>query len=135
PMLEQARAAAQQVGITDDKLIVLDGEGEQTSGRPNATDLLGPNLPAPQVRFDPATHVAVLPYSSGTTGNPNRLALSRRNLVANLAQIRPMQKLTPDDGLIAVLPFFHIYGMTVLFNGGPRVADGALIIGRRTSCA
>jgi acyl-CoA synthetase (AMP-forming)/AMP-acid ligase II len=116
-MLEQAHTAAKQVGITDDKLIVLDWTGEADTGHPNAIDLLRPQLPAPQVTFDPATHIAALPYSSGTTGNPKGVALSHRNLVANLAQIRPLQGQHPDDVVIAVLPFFHIYGMTVLLNG------------------
>ncbi|GAC68030.1 AMP-binding protein [Gordonia soli] len=113
---EQAAAAAQQVGISDENLIILDGEGQEKTGRPNAVDLLGAGLSAPDVSFDPATHIAALPYSSGTTGNPKGVALSHRNLVANVAQIKPLQGMTPDDVVIAVLPFFHIYGMTVLLN-------------------
>ena len=66
--------------------------------------------------FDPATHLAVLPYSSGTTGNPKGVMLTHRNLVANVAQIRPLQGMVADDRVLAVLPFFHIYGMTVLLN-------------------
>ncbi|MGC7206885.1 AMP-binding protein, partial [Mycobacteroides abscessus subsp. abscessus] len=65
---------------------------------------------------DPATHLAVLPYSSGTTANPKGVMLTHRNLVANVAQIRPLQGMRRDDRLLAVLPFFHIYGMTVLLN-------------------
>ncbi|WP_159404436.1 AMP-binding protein, partial [Gordonia sp. YY1] len=116
PMFEQAKAAADEVGLAEANLIVLDGEGQDASGHPNAIDLLGANLPAPEVSFDPATHVAVLPYSSGTTGNPKGVALSHRNLVANVAQLKPLQGMTADDVVIAVLPFFHIYGMTVLLN-------------------
>ena len=58
----------------------------------------------------------MLPYSSGTTGNPKGVMLTHRNLVANVAQIRPLQGMVADDGILAVLPFFHIYGMTVLLN-------------------
>lgn len=116
PMAEQALAAANEVGIAGENVIVLDGEGQDATGHPNAADLLAPNLAAPEVTFDPATHVAALPYSSGTTGNPKGVALSHRNLVANVAQIKPLQGMTPDDVVIAVLPFFHIYGMTVLLN-------------------
>jgi len=111
-----ALEAAKEVGLPDAEVIILDGEGQAVSGHPNAADLLGAGLSAPDVSFDPATHIAVLPYSSGTTGNPKGVMLSHRNLVANVAQIRPLQGLTPDDVVLAVLPFFHIYGMTVLLN-------------------
>jgi acyl-CoA synthetase (AMP-forming)/AMP-acid ligase II len=116
PLLPQAEAAAGQIALCDAELVVLDGEGEEADGRPNLADLLGSGASAPQVRFDPATHLAVLPYSSGTTGNPKGVMLTHRNLVANVAQIRPLQDMRPDDVILAVLPFFHIYGMTVLLN-------------------
>ena len=120
PMASQALEAAAKVGIPDSHVVILDGEGEAASGHPNAADLLGPNLPAPDVSFDPATHVAVLPYSSGTTGNPKGVMLSHTNLVANVAQIAPLQGMDADDVIVAVLPFFHIYGMTVLLNAALR---------------
>lgn len=113
---DQAKAAADEVGLGAEALVILDGEGQAASDHPNAVDLLAANLPAPEVSFDPATHVAVLPYSSGTTGNPKGVMLSHRNLVANVAQIEPINGMTPDDVVLAVLPFFHIYGMTVLLN-------------------
>ncbi|MFE2066382.1 4-coumarate--CoA ligase family protein [Streptomyces sp. NPDC059467] len=115
-LLPQAQEAAWTVGITPENLIVLDGDGAAATGRPNVDDLLGPGTPAPQVDFDPATHLAVLPYSSGTTGNPKGVMLTHRNLVANMAQIRPLLAMRSDDKILAVLPFFHIYGMTMLLN-------------------
>ena len=66
----------------------------------------------PLVDFDPATHVAVLPYSSGTTGKPKGVMLTHRNLVANVAQMQPLTRLGPRETLIAVVPFFHSYGLT-----------------------
>ncbi|MFW0788616.1 AMP-binding protein [Gordonia sp. CPCC 205333] len=130
PMYAQAAEAAKDVGIADENLIVLDGEGLAASGHPNAIDLLGPNHPAPQVSFDPATHIAALPYSSGTTGNPKGVMLSHTNLVANVAQIRELQGMKPDDVIIAVLPFFHIYGMTVLLNAALRARASLVIMPR-----
>src|SRR3712207_9503249 len=44
--------------------------------------------------------------------------LTHRNLVANVAQCRPLIQLGADERIIAVLPFFHIYGLTVLMNQG-----------------
>ena len=112
PLLPQAKAAAQQVGIADELVIVLDG----AEGHSSLRDLLVEQAPAPSVSFDPATHLAVLPYSSGTTGRPKGVMLTHRNLVANVCQFSPYMGVTADDRILAVLPFFHIYGMTVLLN-------------------
>ncbi|MGW0158052.1 4-coumarate--CoA ligase family protein [Mycobacterium sp. NPDC003323] len=112
----QAVEGAAAAGLPASAVVVLDGPGADSDGHPNAEDLLGPAHPAPSVEFDPATHLAVLPYSSGTTGNPKGVMLTHRNLVSNVAQIRPLQKMTAGDRVLAVLPFFHIYGMTVLLN-------------------
>lgn len=59
----------------------------------------------------------MLPYSSGTTGKAKGVMLSHRNAVAMLSQL---EFLAPDvRGRIslAVLPFFHSYGMQILMNG------------------
>lgn len=112
----QAIEGALGAGLDPASVIVLDGPGAAVDGHANAADLLGAAHPAPQVSFDPATHLAVLPYSSGTTGNPKGVMLTHRNLVANVAQIRPLQGMAGGDVVLAVLPFFHIYGMTVLLN-------------------
>jgi acyl-CoA synthetase (AMP-forming)/AMP-acid ligase II len=112
PLLPQAKEAAAAVGIPDDRLVVLDG----ADGHASAADLLNVGAAPPAVAFDPATQLAVLPYSSGTTGNPKGVMLTHRNLVANVAQTRPVQDVQADDVVIAIMPFFHIYGMTVLLN-------------------
>lgn len=112
PLLPGAAAAAAELGIADDHVIVLDG----AEGHPSLRDLLGEGHAAPDVSFDPATHLAVLPYSSGTTGRPKGVMLTHRNLVANVAQARALLSVGADDRVLAVLPFFHIYGMTVLLN-------------------
>ncbi|AXJ09228.1 AMP-binding protein [Arthrobacter sp. PM3] len=111
-LLPAALEAAQQAGIPAGQLVVLDG----ADGHPSLAGLLAAGAPAPRVSFDPATHVAVLPYSSGTTGRPKGVMLSHRNLIANVEQSRGLLDVGPDDRLLALLPFFHIYGLTVLLN-------------------
>lgn len=67
--------------------------------------------------------LALLCYSSGTTGLPKAVALTHKNLVANLHQCmaEPDHFLgfTENDTLLAVLPFFHIYGVLVFLMSAP----------------
>jgi len=70
--------------------------------------------------------VVVLPYSSGTTGLAKGVMLTHRNLVSNIEQTLATVTVQADDAFVAVLPFFHIYGMQVLMNTGLRA--GATIV-------
>ncbi|MEP6480063.1 MAG: AMP-binding protein [Rhodoglobus sp.] len=112
PLLDGAKAAAGKAGIADDHIVVLDG----AEGHPSLKDLLTQGATAPDVSFDPASTIAVLPYSSGTTGKAKGVMLSHTNLVANVEQSRALINVVADDRVLALLPFFHIYGMTVLLN-------------------
>jgi acyl-CoA synthetase (AMP-forming)/AMP-acid ligase II len=88
--------------------------GDPIDGTTPIQQLFG--APISQVPINPAEDIVVLPYSSGTTGFPKGVMLTHRNLIANLAQVE--DALAIDDGeiVLAVLPFFHIYGMQVLMN-------------------
>lgn len=111
-LLPQANKAAAAVGMVREQVIVLDA----APGHPALQDLLDQRLPPPEVTIDPHTHPAVVPYSSGTTGRPKGVVLTHRNLVANVGQIADLAGMTDQDKVLAVLPFFHIYGLTVLLN-------------------
>lgn len=71
---------------------------------------------AAQVPIDLDRHAAVLPYSSGTTGLPKGVMLSHRMLVVNVDQSILAANFEKGEVSAAFLPFFHIYGMTVLMN-------------------
>jgi acyl-CoA synthetase (AMP-forming)/AMP-acid ligase II len=111
-LLPGAQLAANAAGIGADQLIVLDG----APGHSSFSELLASSGPVPDLSFDPATHIAVLPFSSGTTGQPKGVMLSHTNLVANVEQARALINVRREDRVLALLPFFHIYGMTVLLN-------------------
>jgi acyl-CoA synthetase (AMP-forming)/AMP-acid ligase II len=106
----RARAAIEASGCPI-QLITID----EVEGLPSLR-AISRNADPPAVRIEPSD-VAVLPYSSGTTGLPKGVMLTHRNLVANLLQLDAIEH--PDlQALVAVLPFFHIYGMVVILNFG-----------------
>jgi acyl-CoA synthetase (AMP-forming)/AMP-acid ligase II len=108
--LDNARKAI--VGTNVSEVMVF---GEAEGAIPFASLLAAEPLPAAE-QIDPYNDLVVLPYSSGTTGLPKGVMLTHQNLVSNLAQSEVILQ-GDDEVVIAVLPFFHIYGMQVLMNG------------------
>ena len=117
--VDTAKDAVQGTDVTDIYVI-----GDAPEGTLPVTSLFGE--PTTQVAVDLADHVVVLPYSSGTTGLPKGVMLTHRNLVANLCQIEGGLAVEDGEVALAVLPFFHIYGMQVLMNG--LLAQGVTIV-------
>ncbi len=68
----------------------------------------------PDVTIDPAKDLVVLPYSSGTSGRPKGVMLTHRNLIAQIEQVTQTGVFLPNDTVIGVLPFYHIYGMVLI---------------------
>jgi len=58
----------------------------------------------------------VVPFSSGTTGLPKGVQLTNRNIVSNILQTHGSFGYRPDDVAMAVLPYFHIYGMVCVLH-------------------
>ena len=97
--------------------IVVHKEGPPPAGMVSFRELLqGSERLDRSPEVDPPRTLAVLPFSSGTNGLPKGVMLTHANLVSNLHQVIQAHQVRSEDILLNQLPFFHIYGMTVLMG-------------------
>ncbi|OHU77869.1 acyl-CoA synthetase [Mycobacteroides chelonae] len=66
---------------------------------------------------------ALIVYTSGTTGAPKGVQLSRRALAASLDGLADAWTWTPDDVLVHGLPLFHVHGLVLGLLGSLRVGN------------
>ncbi|MER3601653.1 MAG: long-chain fatty acid--CoA ligase [Nitrososphaerota archaeon] len=94
--------------------------------------LLREASPSPfDVAISPEEDVAVLLYTGGTTGTPKGAMLTHHNLLYNAAQASAWGNVKPaSDATLAVLPFFHSYGMTVCMNSPIMTANTMILLPR-----
>jgi long-chain acyl-CoA synthetase len=89
---------------------------EPVAGTVPWEDVVG-TTPLPASHPKPATDdLALIQYTSGTTGTPKGASLTHRNLLSNAAQARAwVPSIVRGDGCVvyAVLPMFHAYGLTL----------------------
>lgn len=121
PQLPVALKAASKVGIPEDRVILL-GDQRDPNGRfkhfSSIRNISG-TARFVKPKINPATDLAYLVYSSGTTGVPKGVRLSHRNIVANVCQGHAIEGPNlswngnadgKGDRVLAFLPFYHIYG-------------------------
>nr|WP_219914587.1 fatty acid--CoA ligase family protein [Thalassobacillus sp. CUG 92003] len=70
---------------------------------------------------------AVILYTSGTTGKPKGAMLSHRNLYSNAQDVADYLSFSSDDRVIATLPMFHVFCLTVALNA-PLMNGGTILI-------
>jgi acyl-CoA synthetase (AMP-forming)/AMP-acid ligase II len=106
------------------RFTIADGPGELPQGTISFNSLLeGSTGRDRSIGIDPDKTLAVIPFSSGTTGLPKGVMLTHANLLSNLCQVVQAHEISDQDLMINQLPFFHIYGMTVLM--GSSIMSGA----------
>src|SRR5262245_36306564 len=110
PFLDTVRLAAARARV--EEIFVL---GEAAGATPFAALLNNDGAP-PAVAIDPRNDLLVLPYSSGTTGRAKGVMLTHRNVVAMHSIVAPLLDDLTRHTSLAVLPYFHAYGMTTM-NG------------------
>ncbi|XP_076765334.1 uncharacterized protein LOC143432552 [Xylocopa sonorina] len=117
-------------------VVIEDGSGTVPEGAVPFKDLItkGKSLPPVSNSGTNPDDLAVLPYSSGTTGLPKGVMLTHRNLVSNIEMTEltvvnaSWLKSGPDHQEIhpLILPFFHIFGLNVVTL--PQLAIGTKIV-------
>jgi len=151
PLLEsiRVRTAVRRIIVTDvtdylpeperrEAETILRAEGAITSSTGDAPEvhrflaLLEAQAGPPPARQVNPGDIALLQYTSGTTGAPQAAMLTHRNLVANTMQFRSWTPELTEAGerVMGVLPFFHIYGLTVAMNLAVYLAAELIVLPR-----
>jgi acyl-CoA synthetase (AMP-forming)/AMP-acid ligase II len=85
---------------------------------------------SPQELFDKERCAEII-FTSGSTGKPKGVMISHKNLIANTGSIVEYLKLTTDDRMLVVLPFYYCYGLSLLHThlrvGGSIVFNNSFI--------
>ncbi len=106
-------------------IIVVDPDAAALPGEADAP--ADGDAPAPA-----ADAVALLMYTSGTTGTPKGVMLTQRNLAANALAVSTEHELGPEDRVLAVLPLYHINAFVVTMLA-PLAHGGSLAMTPRFS--
>ena len=113
-----------------EKIIVLNGKNYGALSLKELLEKYPPN--PPNIEMDPEEDVAVLQYTSGTTGLPKGCMLTHYNIVSNVLQctFSPALEIRESDIFLSHLPFYHIYGLTWLVCVPVRMGISQVIMKR-----
>ena len=120
--VDAVRAAAQ---VLENLTVVVDGPAPADGEIAFAAFLDGAVPSPPAAPADPEA-LAVILYTSGTSGRPRGVMLSHRALLANIEQVATLDVVSSDDVCLGLLPMFHIYGLNCVL--GQSVHQGAPLV-------
>ncbi|XTZ17246.1 long-chain-fatty-acid--CoA ligase [Micromonospora echinospora] len=127
--LATGTAAAALAGVP----VVTVGPGVDA---PRLEDVGGARAPLPSYLTRSAEDVAVILYTSGTTGAPKGALLTHLNLVMNATvNVFDANEARGSDVVLGCLPLFHSFGQTVAMNGTFRVGATLVLLSRFTGPA
>lgn len=91
------------------------------------------DMPEP-VTIEPLQDIALFQYTGGTTGSPKAAMLTHSNVVTNTEQVtlwvKSSGRVADPEIFLAVIPFFHVFSMTVMLNMGLRCGATLLLLPR-----
>ncbi len=92
--------------------------GTTTQPGESSYDHLRADVAQPVPALTDRERLAVLLYTSGTSGLPRAAMLSHRALAANIAQVAGVEPpmIHGDDVVLGVLPLFHVYGLNAVLG-------------------
>jgi fatty acid CoA ligase FadD36 len=83
----------------------------------------------------PSDSTALIMYTSGTTGLPKGVVISRRAVAADLDGLAEAWQWSPEDTLVHGLPLFHVHGLVLGVLGALRVGSRLVHTGKPTPMA
>ena len=129
PMGEEAAKAAQAVGGVRTYAVTLPGADDRPEGTEAFDDLY---LAEDTGHIEPLSpdETAVLLYTSGTTGRPKGAELTHFQLFMAATTGGDLFGFEPDDVALAVLPLFHVFGLSSILNTGVRFGGTIVLVPR-----
>lgn len=111
--LKVALEAAKAVKLPMERIILIGDKSKQAKHK-HFTSILDSKVRGSRTPLIPKKDLAFLVYSSGTTGNPKGVMLNHFNLVSDVSMLSTVEGRMlswETDKILAVLPYYHIYGI------------------------